>query len=195
MRTLALLPLLILAGCGVTTRSTPVELFPDMDRQPKYKPQAASAFFSDGRASRTAVAGTVAEGQQREDEAFETGISGGMYAGRNPLPLDAPTMARGRERYDIYCAVCHDRTGSGKGIVTARVPAWIPTSLLEPRIRQMTDGELFHVASDGRRTMPGYRYQVPAHDRWAIVAYVRALQRAREATLADVPAELRSTVR
>jgi len=191
-----LILLLALAGCGgVTTRTPPIELFPDMDRQPKYKPQAASAFFSDGRASRTSAPGTVAVGQLREDDAFETGISSGMYAGRNPLPLDAAVLARGRERYDIYCAVCHDRTGGGRGIVSLRVPAWLPTNLLDERIRMMSDGELFNVSSDGRRTMPGYRFQVPARDRWAIVAYVRALQRAREGTLADVPPELRTSVR
>lgn len=195
MRSWLLAPLLFTLGCGVTTRNTPIEIFPDMDRQPKYKPQAASPFFADGRASRVAIPGTVAEGQLREDDGYETGISAGNYVGRNPLAVDAGLLARGRERFDIYCAPCHDRTGSGRGIVPVRVPSWIPTSLLEPRIREMTDGELFHVASDGRRTMPGYRYQTPVRDRWAIVAYVRALQRARDATLADVPAELRSTLR
>ncbi len=195
MRSWLLAPLLFTLGCGVTTRNTPIEIFPDMDRQPKYKPQAASPFFADGRASRAAIPGTVAEGQLREDGGYETGISGGNYIGKNPLAVDAALLARGRERFDIYCAPCHDRTGSGRGIVPLRVPSWIPTSLLEPRIREMTDGELFHVASDGRRTMPGYRYQTPVRDRWAIVAYVRALQRARDATLADVPPELRSTLR
>ena len=193
---LILFALLILAGCGgVTTRKPPIEVFPDMDRQPKYKPQAASTFFGDSRASRSAVAGTVATGQLREDDAFETGISSGMYAGRNPLPIDAALLARGRERYDIYCAVCHDRTGSGRGIVPLRVPSWQPTNLLDERIRKMSDGELFSVSSDGRRTMHGYRFQVSAGDRWAIVAYVRALQRTREGNLADVPPELRQAVR
>ena len=188
--------LLSLVGCGgVTTRKPPIEIFPDMDRQPKYKPQAASVFFSDGRASRSAIPGTVATGQLREDDGFETGISSGMYIGRNPLPMDAALLARGRERYDIYCSVCHDRTGSGRGIVPLRVPSWLPTSLLDERIRQMTDGELFNVSSDGRRTMAGYRFQIPVRDRWAIVAYVRALQRTREGTLADVPPELRPAVR
>ena len=193
---LVLLPLLALAGCGgVTTRKPPIEVFPDMDRQPKYKPQAASTFFGDSRASRSAVAGTVAVGQLREDDAYETGISSGMYIGRNPLPMDAALLARGRERYDIYCAVCHDRTGSGRGIVPLRVPSWLPTNLSDERIRKMSDGELFNVSSDGRRTMPGYRFQIPVKDRWAIVAYVRALQRTREGTLADVPPELRQAVR
>jgi hypothetical protein len=190
----SLLLLIGLAGCGVTTRNTPLELFPDMDRQPKYKPQAASTFFSDGRASRSAVPGTVAVGQLRPDDAFETGISSGMYTGKNPLPVDAGLLARGQERFDIYCAPCHDRTGSGKGIVPLR-SSWLPTNLLDQRIRDMSDGELFNVATFGRRTMPGYRFQVPQGDRWAIVAYVRALQRASAGTLADVPPELRPEVR
>jgi mono/diheme cytochrome c family protein len=186
--------LLALAGCGVTTRQTPVELFPDMDRQPKYKPQAASPFFSDGRASRPPVPGTVAVGQLRVDDALQTGIAAGMYIGKNPFPVDAAQLARGRERFDIYCAVCHDRTGSGKGTVPVR-SSWLPTNLHEERIRGMSDGELFNVSTFGRRTMPGYRFQVPVQDRWAIVSYVRALQRSRAATLADVPPELRSEVR
>ncbi len=191
-----LLALAALSGCGgVTTRKPPIELFSDMDRQPRYKPQAASPFFSDGRASRLEAPGTVAVGQLREDEVFETGVSAGVFAGRNPLPLDAALLARGRERYDIYCAVCHDRTGSGRGIVPLRVPAWQPVNLLDGRIRKMSDGELFSVASGGRRTMPGYRFQAPARDLWAVVAYARALQRAREGTMADVPPELRTSVR
>jgi hypothetical protein len=183
-----------LAGCGVTTRHTPVEVFSDMNRQPKYKPQAASPAFDDGRASRAPVPGTIAVGQLRADVAFETGIATGLYVGRNPLPLTVPVLARGQERFNIYCAVCHDRTGSGRGIIAQRT-SWLPTNLLDPRIQNMTDGELFNVATFGRRTMPGYRFQVPAQDRWAIVAYVRALQRTRTGTLEDVPPELRADVR
>ncbi len=187
--------LILLAGCGVTTRQPPIEVFSDMQRQPKYKPQAAGAFFEDGRASRSAVPGTVAMGQLRADDAFETGIASGMYIGKNPLPIDAALLARGQERFDIYCAPCHDRTGSGKGIVPLRVPSFLPSNLLDERIRNMSDGELFNVATYGRRTMPAYRFQVPERDRWAIVAYVRALQLAREGTLTDVPPELRPEVR
>jgi mono/diheme cytochrome c family protein len=180
MRLVAATALLVLAGCGVTTRDTPVEVFSDMRRQPKYKPQAASSFFADGRASRSAVPGTVAVGQLREVQ--------------NPLPVDAALLARGQERFDIYCAVCHDRTGSGKGIIALRT-GWLPTNLLDERARKMNDSELFDVATNGRRTMPAYRFQVPERDRWAIIAYVRALQRAATGTLKDVPPELRPEVR
>jgi len=194
VRPAAFLLLLLAAGCGVTTRQTPVEVFSDMRRQPRYKPQGTSAFFTDRRASQGAVPGTVAVGQLRDDEAFETGMVSGKYVDRISAPVDAALLARGQERFDIYCAVCHDRTGSGRGIVPLRT-SWLPTSLLDDRVLKMPDGELFSVATFGRRTMPAYRFQVSARDRWAIVAYVRALQLARRGTLADVPAELRSEVR
>jgi len=176
----AFVVLLALTGCGVTTRQPPVEVFSDMRRQPIYKPQAASSFFADGRASRSAVPGTVAAGQLREVQ--------------NPLPVDAALLVRGQERFDIYCAVCHDRTGSGKGIIALRT-GWLPTSVLDERARKMSDSELFDVATNGIRSMPAYRFQVSERDRWAIIAYVRALQRAATGTLKDVPPELRPEVR
>lgn len=185
---------LMLAGCGVTTSQPPVEVFSDMRRQPKYKALEASPFFSDGRASRPPVPGTVAAGRRVGDEAFETGIAGKLYAGRNALPIDSALLARGRERFDIYCSACHDRAGDGKGIVPVRT-AWLAVNLHDERILQMTDGELFNVATYGRRTMPAYRFQTSAADRWAIVAYVRALQRAGQGVIEDVPSELRGQVR
>lgn len=185
---------LTLAGCGTTTRKPPIEIFPDMDRQPRYQALGESRFFADGRASRMPVPGTVAVGQLREDEPYYTGIQGNMYLGRNPRPLDAALLARGRQQFDVFCAPCHDRAGDGKGIVATRT-AWLAVNLHEDRIIQMTDGELFNVATYGRRTMPGYRFQISADDRWAIVAYIRALQRTTQATLEDVPPELRKGVR
>lgn len=174
-----------LAGCAGPSRRPPIEVFPDMDRQPKYKPQTEN---------RRPVPGTVAVGYLKEDEPFHTGISGGMYIGRNPLPMGKQTLLRGQERFNIYCAPCHDRTGTGHGIVSQRT-SWLPSNLHDPRQKNMTDGELFAVISGGRRSMPGYKYQVPAGDRWAIVAYVRALQRATSGTLADVPEELKEELR
>lgn len=178
---------LLLAGCaGVTSRRPPIEVWPDMDRQPKVKAQAVPG--------QRPVPGTVAVGHLIEDEVFRTGQENGMYAGKNPLPLNTATLRRGQERFDIYCAPCHDRTGSGHGIVAIR-SSWLPTNLQEPRVRNMTDGELFTVITQGRRTMPPYRYQIPERDRWTIVAYVRALQRATDGRLEDVPAELRGELR
>jgi len=186
---------LLLAGCaGQTTRKPPIEIFADMKRQPKLEAQEASAFFADGRASRMPVAGTVAQGQLDEDPGFATGVENGMYVGRNPLPLDEAVLARGRERFEIYCAPCHDRAGTGRGIVGQR-SLWLANSLHDDRIKEMVDGELYYVISNGRRTMPGYRFQIPERDRWAIVAYVRALQRATSGTIEDVPPDLRRELR
>ena len=191
---IAALLVVILAGCASTSRQPPVELIQDMRQQPKYKPQASSVFFTDGRASRRPVDGTIAQGQLRGDDLFRTGLVGEMYAGKNPLPIDVALLKRGQERFNIYCSPCHDQTGSGRGIVSLR-SSWLPTNLLEPRARGMVDGEIFNVITYGRRSMPSYRFQVGAADRWAIVAYVRALQRATDARIADVPQELQSDLR
>lgn len=171
---------LLLAGCaGQTSRKPQFEVFPDMKRQAKAKAQEASAFFADGRASRMPVPGTVAQGQ--------------LLRPSRP-PLDGELLARGQERFNIYCAPCHDRTGSGRGIVGQR-SLWLANSLHDDRIRDMGDDEIFEVITHGRRTMPGYRFQVSEEDRWAIVAYVRALQRSTSGTIEDVPEDLRRELR
>jgi mono/diheme cytochrome c family protein len=177
--------LLVLAGCGPTSRRPPIEIFSDMRRQPKFKAQTLPA---------RPVPGTVAQGQLKEDEAYSTGISGGMYIGRSPLAINRETLLRGQERFNIYCAPCHGQTGSGHGIVALR-SGWLPGNLHDPRLKNMTDGELFWVIANGRRTMPAYRFQAPESDRWAIVTYVRALQRTTSATVNDVPAELKGDLR
>jgi mono/diheme cytochrome c family protein len=177
---------LLLASCaGTTSRKPPIEIFPDMDRQPKVKPQTVKL---------RPVSGTVALGQLKDDEPFYTGLSGGMYLGKNPLPMDRATLTRGQQRFNIYCTPCHDRTGTGHGIVPQK-SSWLPANLSDDRVRAMVDGELFNVISHGRRSMPGYRFQVNERDRWAIVAYVRALQRAGTGTVDDVPQELRGELR
>jgi mono/diheme cytochrome c family protein len=191
---------LVLAGCaGLPSKHPPLELFWDMNRQPKYKPQAASEFFPDGRSSRRPVAGTVAQGQLNDDDAFYTGVVNNMYVGKNPLPIDQATLTQGRRKFETYCAPCHSRTGSDVGIVGRRVlatgQAWLPTMLQDDRVKKMTDGEIFTVITNGRRSMHGYKYQIAERDRWAIIAYVRALHRSTMGTVADVPAELRSELR
>jgi mono/diheme cytochrome c family protein len=193
----AMIPLLALVGCDrTTTRNTPIEIIPDMQRQGKYKPQEVGPFFADRRASRPPVPGTVAVGHLRDNDVYYTGmVAADTYAGKNPLPINKETLERGQERFNIYCTPCHDRTGSGHGIVPTRTPSWLPSNLLEDRIRKMSDGELFSIASNGRRSMPPYKFQVSENDRWAIVAYVRALHRATAATATDVPQDLRSELR
>ena len=115
--------------------------------------------------------------------------------GKNPLPIDTATLAHGQERFNIYCSPCHSRVGDGKGIVPRRETSWQPTNLHDERIEKMVDGEIFQVATYGRRSMHGYRYQTTARDRWAIVAYVRALQRAYSGTVEDVPAGQRASLK
>ena len=183
---------LVLAGCG-SNRTPPIQVFPDMKDQPKYLPQTASRFFGDGRELRRPVPGTVARGYLKEDDVFYTGMRDGSFAA-NPLPLDRETLGRGQERFNIYCAPCHDRTGSGRGIVALR-GSWLAFDLTETRIRQMPDGQIFDTITHGKRTMPAYRFQVGERARWAIVLYIRALERAASGTLADVPQELRSDLR
>lgn len=192
---LAALSILLLAACGTRYSSAPpVEFWYDMARQPKVGAQAQSGFFANRSGTRPPVPGTVALGFLKEDDAFYTGQQGGFYV-NNPLAITPDLMARGQERYNIYCAPCHDRTGSGQGIVGIRAQGWVANSLIDQRISAYSDGELFYVVSNGRRSMPGYRWQIPEKDRWAIVAYTRALQRAASGKIADVPAELRSELR
>lgn len=191
---------LLLAGCaGMPSKNSPLEFFWDMNRQPKYKAQAASEFFPDGRASRRPVPGTVAQGQLNDDDAFYTGIVNNMYVGRNPLPIDHATLTQGRRKFETYCAPCHSRTGSEVGIVGKRVlatgQAWLPTMLQDDRVKKMTDGEIFTIITNGRRSMHGYRFQIAERDRWAIIAYVRALHRSTQGTIEDVPADLRTELR
>ncbi len=187
---------LLLAGCaGTPTRNTPIEIWDDMDRQPKFKPQSTNSFFRDNlQAARYPVPGTVARGHLKEDEAFYTGMTDGKYVAYNPVKIDANLLKLGQQRFNTYCSPCHGRTGSGQGIVTVK-SGWIASNLYEERVRNFADGDLFDVISHGRRTMPGYRFQVAERDRWAIVAYVRALQRAQNGTMEDVPQELRTELR
>lgn len=193
---LAAIGTLTLAGCSkFTSRSTPIWVWDDMKKQDKYKSQMSSAFFADGRASRRPVAGTVALETYRADEVYSTGINAdNTYVARNPETISTELLLRGQQRFNIYCAPCHDKTGTGKGIVPAKA-TWIPGNLHEDRIMNFVDGEVYHVITAGRRSMPGYRFQVSERDRWAIVAYVRALQRTWNGSLEDVPADLQAKVR
>jgi mono/diheme cytochrome c family protein len=195
--TLAVLALSALSSAcsNFTSRQPPIWVWTDMKKQDKYKPQTESAFFSDGRSSRLPVEGVVAQETYRPDTAYSTGITeAGMYVARNPEPVTADMLARGQQRYNIYCAPCHDRTGAGRGIVPSKA-IWVPGNLHDERILAFVDGEFYHVISHGRRSMPGYAKQISEQDRWAIVAYIRALQRAWKGTMDDVPAELQSQVR
>jgi mono/diheme cytochrome c family protein len=158
-----------------------------MHNQPKDIPLRASTFFSDGRSARPLVVGTVARGQLHEDALLYTGKVNGADATIFPYRIDARVMARGQERFDIYCSPCHGRTGSGDGMVVRRGYRR-PPSYHEDRLRTAPVGHFFDVITNGFGAMPDYAAQVNVADRWAIIAYIRALQLSEHATAEDVPA-------
>jgi cytochrome c553 len=158
----------------------------DMHDQPKYVPLRQSDFFGDARSARPLVAGTVARGQLRDDSVRYTGKANGSDVTTFPFPITASVMSRGRERFDIYCSPCHGRTGQGDGMVVRRGYRQPPT-YHQDRLRQAPVGHFFDVITNGFGAMPDYASQIKVDDRWAIIAYVRALQLSEHATIADVP--------
>jgi mono/diheme cytochrome c family protein len=157
----------------------------DMHDQAKYEPMERSGLFADQRAARPVPAGTVARGQLQVDEHYFTGKVGGRLAETFPAPVTRETLARGQERYDIFCSPCHDRTGSGRGMIVQRgFPR--AASFHEKRLRESPPGHFFNAVTNGFGVMPSYRTQIPVDDRWAIVAYIRALQLSQHAALDDV---------
>jgi mono/diheme cytochrome c family protein len=180
--------LVLLAGCSSVQRNTPIQVWDDMKHQQKFKAQApVVGIFADGRSNRLLPEDTVERDAYRDNSAYNTGLENGMYVGKSPVPVTPALLEQGQTKFNIYCAPCHDQTGMGHGIIPARVPVWQPSNLTEDRVVQFADGDIFNVITNGRRTMPPYRYQVVVADRWAIVAYVRALQRAAHGTPAEAP--------
>jgi len=191
----ALIPLAIAAKARNSFSSEPhVHIFPDMDFQPKYKPDTANDLFGDGRANRGEIAGTVARGSLNADDTFYRGIEGGQWTTGFPkqLEINEQLVRRGQNRFNIYCAPCHGYDGQGKGAVPQRLAAggvaWEARNLVTAGgvAITMPNGQLFNTISNGFNTMMGYAQQIPHADRWAIVLYVRALQRAQNATLEEV---------
>ena len=160
----------------------------DMYNQPRQKPYAPSSFFDDGRSARPPVPGTIARGQLDDDPHLYTGRVNGQLVTTFPFPVDRAVLERGRNRYNIYCAPCHDRIGNGNGMVVLRGYRQ-PPSLHIDRLRQAPVGHEFDVITNGLGAMPDYAAQIEVHDRWAIVAYIRALQLSQRATTAEVPPE------
>ena len=162
----------------------------DMHIQPKYLPLAKTDFFGDGRSERPVVEGTVARGQLRLDEHLYTGRVNGQLATTFPFPITRADLERGRERFTIYCAPCHDASGTGRGMIVQRgFPA--PPSYHIQRLRDAAVGHFFDVITNGLGNMYPYASRVSPEDRWRIIAYIRALQLSQFATLADVPASER----
>jgi len=204
---------------GQRSTGSPIEVFPDMVRQPKVRAQAPLGFFADNRGSRVPVAGTVPIGYEmpkptaqaapgteplpsgselHHNLAFSvgndyanTGKMGANWGTGIPLPMTPELMRRGEQRFNINCAVCHGASGAGNGITKQYGLATVVT-LLDERIRNMSDGEIFNTITHGKNTMLAYGPNVTVNDRWAIIAYLRALQRSQNATAADVPPEAQS---
>ncbi len=189
--------LFALAGCRGGTKEDPpvipiakivehhVVPVTNMTFQPKDKAQAGSDFWPDGSASRLPPEHTIARNSLKLDSAFFRGVDAqGRPVEQYPVEVTTALVERGKERYDIFCAVCHDKMGEGRGLVPTY--GWIPPPTFhQERIRQMVPGELFEIVSNGVRTMPGYGKSLSESDRWAIVAYVQALQRSRFAQAED----------
>jgi mono/diheme cytochrome c family protein len=184
---------LIAGKQGDTSRKPPIEIFDDMVRQAKFRPQQPNNFFANGRTSQRFVAGTVARGSRYEENEINTGKVPGTtnFVDVIPVEVNESLMARGRDRYAISCKICHGALADGNG-VTKKFGMSVVATLHDPRIVGLTDGELFNTITHGKNLMGGYGSNISVSDRWAIVAYVRALQRSRLGIPADVPAEVQS---
>lgn len=188
MRPVRVLAVLLLvaatvSGCrGTTRQKTPVHLNWNMDNQANLHAQEPTSFFEDGRGMRLPVENTIALGELREDTAFYEGQVNGQYLTALPssLTLDEEKLKRGQERYDVYCTPCHGLLGDGQGAVPARAGAigavWVVPSFHDEQRKGYSVGRVFDVATNGFSTMAGYRSQIPTEDRWAIAAWVKALQ-------------------
>lgn len=179
-----------------------IHIIQDMDNQPKVKAQSRLILFADRRGMRPPVQGTVARGAVIGEPALITGkADGDAWIETSPVPVTMALLERGRQRFEIYCSPCHGLSGYGDGMVAKRADqlqegTWTPpTSFHTDLVRARPDGHLFNTISNGIRNMPSYGSQIPVDDRWAIVAYVRALQRSQNATIDDVPADLQAQLR
>ena len=167
---------LLLAGCRQ-----------DMHNQPKFYPQRPTSLFADGRSVRPQVENTVARNQMHENAYFYTGLADGKEGDGMPLPVDAALLQRGQEKYNVFCTPCHSRVGNGAGMIVQR--GYRPAGNFHTdRLRAAPLGHFYSVIANGYGAMPEYGSQIGAEDRWAIVAYIRALQLSQNATAADVPA-------
>ena len=178
-RIAAVIVLLVLMGCRQ-----------DMHDQAKLEPMEESQFWGDERASRPLVEGTVARGQLRDDDLLYTGKRGTEFINEFPLTLTEEMVKRGQERFNIYCTPCHDAVGTGNGMIVQR-GFKRPPSLHIDRLRQAQHGYFYDVITNGFGSMSGYAEQMPVNDRWAVTAYIRALQLSQHAELQDVPEEQR----
>ena len=195
----ALTTVVVLAVAGKRdslSRRPPVEIFPDMDRQPKLRPQEPNSFFADGNASQLLPVGTVARGSAWQDTPANTGREPGKtnFVEAIPVAVNEQLLRRGAERYAISCVPCHGPQGDGNG-VTKKLGMAVVANLHDKRIIAMPDGELFSIITSGKNLMGAYGQNIVPADRWAIIAYVRALQLTKLGTTNDVPASARATLK
>lgn len=195
---LGLIPAAFVVYAMNSTSTKPrIHLVHDMDHQQKFKPQTVNPAFADGRSMRRPVEGTVARGELYLDDHLYRGRVGKEWAKGFPMEVSMDLMRRGQERYTIYCATCHGWSGNGNGPTAekAGIAALNVTSLHSDLTRKREPGHIFNTITNGLGNMASYAAQIPAEDRWAIVAYIRALQRSQNAKIADVPDDFRERLR
>jgi mono/diheme cytochrome c family protein len=187
---LGLFAVVLLAGCrGRQSDAPPIHPHLSMDFQEKFQAQTYNPLFENNASMRTPPTGTVARGQRRADnELFEGRTDDGEYVEDIPVAVNRAVLERGQDRYNVYCAPCHGRSGDGNGIIMQGDYGYTPASSYHiDRLRQVSDGYLYDVIANGVRNMPAYAQQIPVRDRWAIVAYIRALQRSQNARPETLP--------
>ncbi len=196
---LAAIPVALISKARVTTSKLPrIHLIQNMDNQPRYKAQQYNVLFADRRAMRPQVEGTVARGELDLTQEYYTGVKDESWVTEYPVPVTDLLIKRGQEKYEISCAPCHGYAGYGDGMINKRAeqlqePAWIqPSSFHTDEIRNREHGHIFNSITNGIRSMPAYREKLSPNDRWAVVAYVRALQRSQNATFEDIPQDVLS---
>ena len=175
---------------GGMSRNRPISIIPDMDKQMKLLPQKDDGFFADGRSSRLPVAGTIPRGAAYQDWPLYTGRVTGLtnFLDNIPVPVTEQLMVRGKQRFEINCLPCHGPQGDGNGI-TKKYAMAVVANLHDKRIVLMPDGEIFNTITQGKGLMGAYGANIAPQDRWAVIAYLRALHRAQLGVMADVPAE------
>jgi len=195
---LSLVPVALIARARSVNSPKPrLLLIPDMAVQPSFRAQEANPLFADGRAMRERIPGTVKRPEGRTDEEFTRGKSREGWVTEFPVTVTEAFIVHGRQRYEVFCAPCHGLGGDGNGTVSKRAeeletPGWVPpVSFHSDLIRQRPVGHLFNTITNGIRSMPSYGAQIDASDRWAVVGYLRALQKSRNATMEDVPPGMR----